>query len=251
MRGLKVKTKHMAKRNQIQDLAYETIRFGHPTIEGLKILDVGAGTGYLTMKLIQIGARVTAMDLCEFDPPITGLESFVVHDLNNPYLPLEDGTFDVVVSTEVIEHLRAPFIVLTEMIRTLKSGGLLVFTTPNYWNLKYRVKYLLSGNLQRPIINDKLKKMGYLKGSAPHIVMMTYPTVKAILTWEGCKNIELQAKSLYNLFGRIQWLPFYMLVRLYSLFSSARRRKKYLLDETNSPMVLLGRQHILVRCQKG
>lgn len=51
----------------------------------------------------------------------------VVGDAHN--LPFEDNTFDVVLCTEVLEHLHTPEKAAAEMIRVLKPGGKLVLTT--------------------------------------------------------------------------------------------------------------------------
>jgi len=43
-----------------------------------------------------------------------------------------DGTFDVVLHLDVMEHLFSPFLALREIERTLKPGGLCLFTAPTY-----------------------------------------------------------------------------------------------------------------------
>ncbi|HWX18421.1 MAG TPA: class I SAM-dependent methyltransferase [Candidatus Binatia bacterium] len=48
-------------------------------------------------------------------------------------LPFPDGSFDTVVSTEVLEHLPDPLRALREMQRTLRPGGHLILSTPLYW----------------------------------------------------------------------------------------------------------------------
>ena len=48
-------------------------------------------------------------------------------------LPLNDKSFDTVVSTEVLEHVAEPLRALREMQRVLKPGGYLILTTPMYW----------------------------------------------------------------------------------------------------------------------
>jgi ubiquinone/menaquinone biosynthesis C-methylase UbiE len=51
----------------------------------------------------------------------------VVGDAHN--LPFEDSKFDIVLCTEVLEHLHTPQLAISEMKRVLKSGGKLILTT--------------------------------------------------------------------------------------------------------------------------
>lgn len=59
-----------------------------------------------------------------------------LHRLNAEYLasaevlPFADGTFDTVLCTEVIEHLKHPALAISEMARVLKPGGHLILTAP-------------------------------------------------------------------------------------------------------------------------
>jgi SAM-dependent methyltransferase len=48
-------------------------------------------------------------------------------------LPLDDESFDTVVSTELLEHVPDPLRALREMHRVLKPGGYLILSTPMYW----------------------------------------------------------------------------------------------------------------------
>ena len=75
----------------------------------------------------------------------------VVGDAHN--LPFEDNKFDVILCTEVLEHLHTPEIAILEMKRVLKRGGILILTTrfifpihdvPNdyFRYTKYGLKYL-------------------------------------------------------------------------------------------------------------
>lgn len=50
-------------------------------------------------------------------------------------LPFSAGTFDVVVCSEVIEHLPEPGRALSEMVRVLKPGGKLILTWPFMYGL--------------------------------------------------------------------------------------------------------------------
>jgi len=54
---------------------------------------------------------------------------------NGTDIPLPDGHFDVVLATEVLEHIFDPGHALLEIRRVLKPGGILFFTMPFFWPL--------------------------------------------------------------------------------------------------------------------
>jgi SAM-dependent methyltransferase len=60
-------------------------------------------------------------------------------------LPYDDASFDVVLLVEVIEHLENHRVALCELARILKSGGVLILTTPNIMRLNSRVHFFFSG----------------------------------------------------------------------------------------------------------
>ncbi|MBT8228697.1 MAG: methyltransferase domain-containing protein, partial [Bacteroidia bacterium] len=85
-------------------------------------------------------------------------------------LPFEEGTFDIVVSSEVIEHVPDPLKAITEMHRVLKPGGILVLTTPNrfwYWSVVMANKFNLrkyqglENWLSQSKINRHFKETGF------------------------------------------------------------------------------------------
>jgi SAM-dependent methyltransferase len=54
-----------------------------------------------------------------------------IGDVTN--LPLQDEELDAIVCTEVLEHCAEPFYAVLEMHRVLKTGGLLLVTSPFFW----------------------------------------------------------------------------------------------------------------------
>jgi len=58
-------------------------------------------------------------------------------------LPFADNSIDILISSEVVEHLPEPLLALQEMQRVLKSGGYAMVTTPNPRNLPEMLGYAL------------------------------------------------------------------------------------------------------------
>ena len=104
------------------------------------VLDVGCGAALVADKLGDLPLDYVGLDYgghhIEFaadklrnGPPLTIKRRFVRGD--GEHLPFRDQLFDVVVMTEVIEHLLRPELAVWEIARVLKPGGVLVLTTNN------------------------------------------------------------------------------------------------------------------------
>jgi SAM-dependent methyltransferase len=96
------------------------------------LLDVGAGSGHLLNAAAHAGWRTHGI---EFGPRQRERLSALGHVLHPPLLQAQniaDGSFDVVVLQEVIEHMRDPDAELREVARILRPGGLLYVTCPNF-----------------------------------------------------------------------------------------------------------------------
>lgn len=111
------------------------------------VVDVGAGKSPYR-KLIRCQKYLAT----DFEPT---LPEVVVADAAD--LPFEDETANLVVMTEVLEHLPEPQKALAEAARILKPGGLLALTTPFLWRLhsepydfyrytEHGLRYLLKSN---------------------------------------------------------------------------------------------------------
>ena len=101
-------------------------------LHGRRVLDAGCGTGRATAALAARGADVVAVDLGERLVARTrrrcACRALVGTVLS---LPFPNASFDVVLSTEVIEHLPDPAAAVKEFARVLTPGGHLVLSTPN------------------------------------------------------------------------------------------------------------------------
>lgn len=111
--------------------------------QGSRLLDIGNAPGYLAQALFKAGYAVTGINLSDdwnATYPDSGyLERFYVKACNIELncLPYADQAFDCIVFTEVLEHIstKHPDELLSEFKRVLKSGGVVLFTTPNVCNL--------------------------------------------------------------------------------------------------------------------
>jgi SAM-dependent methyltransferase len=101
------------------------------------LLDAGCGTGNETVELQRQAPRlrIHGVDLSRSalviaaGRPETGKARFCCSALE--CLPFPDAAFDYISSHEVIEHVEDPAVVLRELHRVLKPGGVCVIATPN------------------------------------------------------------------------------------------------------------------------
>jgi len=96
------------------------------------VLEIGCGTGKISSEIAKKNWKLTVNDISE------KLCKRVANSLDCHYLPgdcsdlsCKSETFDLIISSECIEHTLEPWKVMKEMNRVLKPGGHLILTTPN------------------------------------------------------------------------------------------------------------------------
>jgi SAM-dependent methyltransferase len=98
----------------------------------LTVLDFGCGDGALVTALRAGGWTALGCDFPGVVPDDDGFHAIVP----NPYtLPFEDGTFDLVVSTSVLEHAANKRECFEEIARVLRPGGCAMHLYPPKWYL--------------------------------------------------------------------------------------------------------------------
>ena len=114
---------------------------------GYRILDIGCGSGrhtceaYRFEKITVIGADLNFNDLCEAKNRLAYHDALGEHgggqwivsaaDIKN--LPFQDNFFDLVICSEVLEHIPEDQVAMKEIIRILKPGQTLVVSVPRYF----------------------------------------------------------------------------------------------------------------------
>jgi 2-polyprenyl-6-hydroxyphenyl methylase/3-demethylubiquinone-9 3-methyltransferase len=104
---------------------------------GKKVLDVGCGGGFTCEFMARRGAQVTGIDRSALSIAAAA-EHARQSGLHIRYLagageelPVQDGAFDVVTCVDVLEHVRDFPLVIQEIHRVLRPGGIFLFDTIN------------------------------------------------------------------------------------------------------------------------
>lgn len=93
---------------------------------GMKFLDNGCGRGDFLEAFASLGLETYGTDI------VQGCPKTQLVDLNYGELPFSEGTFDVVFSKSVIEHIEKQEHYMREMKRVLKENGLLIILVPDW-----------------------------------------------------------------------------------------------------------------------
>lgn len=149
---------------------------------GERALDLGCGQGDFTAELVAAGAEAVGVDVAQAamerarrsHPDL----DFRLTPIGGP-LPFDDGAFDLVWASEVIEHVADTARCLSEVRRVLAPGGRLLLTTPNH----ARAVILLRG-LER-----------YSEPLGDHLHLYTRHSLRATLTDFGFDRVEIRAAA--------------------------------------------------------
>lgn len=151
------------------------------------VLEIGAGD--YSFSYVDI-VPSSSWRMVDFAPPCD-----VQCDLNSEQVALDfpSKSFDLVICTEVFEHLLWPHKLLAEIRRVLVDGGILIASVPNIVSLSYRMAWLLgripscaaSGNLPRALGGGTVytKVDGGTIGG--HVIDFTAGRLKALLEYSG------------------------------------------------------------------
>lgn len=166
-------------------------------------LDVGCGDGgssgvYLQAKAHSyVGVDVSrqAVELAAS----RGLDARVIEDASS--LPFPDGSFDVVVCLEVLEHMFEPQLAVHEAVRVLKPGGRFIATVPNAAHWRDRLDML--AGVWQPGGDDRGRSEPW---RSPHIRFFRPATLKRMLEGAGFAEVQVWGRPT-PMFARVPKVP--------------------------------------------
>jgi 2-polyprenyl-3-methyl-5-hydroxy-6-metoxy-1,4-benzoquinol methylase len=111
------------------------------------VLDYGAGKGELLQKLDQEGrfTKLSGIDLFERPTALPKSIDWHSQDLNED-IHIETDQYDVIICSEVIEHLENPRQVFRNIHRLLRHQGTLILTMPNQESVRSFAGLLIGGH---------------------------------------------------------------------------------------------------------
>jgi 2-polyprenyl-3-methyl-5-hydroxy-6-metoxy-1,4-benzoquinol methylase len=115
--------------------------------DAASVLDIGCGAGD-NARLIRTGnpdAKIVGITLSSEEAELARPYMVAVHvvDLNNSDLSfLENRTFDAILLSHVLEHLKDPVEVLRQTLPYLKVGGQMLIAVPNILEYRYRLRFM-------------------------------------------------------------------------------------------------------------
>lgn len=148
-----------------------------------RVLENGCGVGMYVEQLGRYGGDVTGIEY-DFERAAQAcLRSDSIVNAAGEALPFPDGSFDAVLSHEVLEHVRDDRAAAAEIVRVLRPGGRLALFVPNrgypfethgiFWRGRYHF-----GNI--PLVN--YLPSGWRNRLAPHVRVYTAASLSRLFS---------------------------------------------------------------------
>ena len=169
---------------------------------GEKALDIGCYTGYMTVMIGEKYKKVIGIDMLPHNIDIArelfarpNIE-YLVMDASDIAANFEGETFDCIVLAEVLEHITCPHLLIQNCYGLLKTGGIIIVSTPNAFSLKAFADYFTVRNLTRAIKRLENSEMG-VGTQVDHIFNWDAFTLARLFIMSGFKIRELDFAGAY------------------------------------------------------
>lgn len=154
------------------------------------ILDVGCGVGDVSKGFCKTN-EVHGIDISIKNLRIAEQRDIITKKCNiEDKFPYKSDIFDIVICSEVIEHLFDPENTIRESYRVLKKGGMVLLSTPNFYSFINRIK-ILSGRHRGIELPDYAARQ--------HIRFYSQTGLKELLCNAGFKIIKQEGIGFHPL----------------------------------------------------
>ncbi len=151
-------------------------------LKNCDVLDVGTSSGYIQRLLAKHTKSLTSVDIIDERQVKEGYKFIKVSSTN---LPFKDGSFDVAISSHVVEHVPGQKKHIKELARVLKGGGVAYLATPSKYAVvepHYKLPFL--SWLPRPLATIYLDSFKRIKWNI-------YPVSRAYLKHLVTNDFEI------------------------------------------------------------
>jgi SAM-dependent methyltransferase len=158
------------------------------------MLDAGFGSGVYSFTLAEKLNSISAVDVekkkIEYAKTVNYFKNITFQQMDLTSLTFEDSTFDFIICSEVLEHIKNHSVAFSELARVLKKGGTMLITVP-YDSKKNRHEYTKWGH-ERP---------GYTENDMQELCLANGLTLEKSEGWSSSsaeKAFELNYRMAQN-----------------------------------------------------
>ena len=228
-----------------------------------KLLEAGCGDGLISMLSALKGADVVSLDLSEKSLRMFKgrakdsdlLINLILSDIN--VLPFPEENFDIIICSEVLEHLENYENTLNELYRVLKPQGRAIFSVPNAFYCLTITQYGKESGFLRTQGNVSKGSIFFLIKKGPKLLLNAIKRGFINLTWQGLPHKHYTPKRIVTILKKAKfrnfkvsaslWLPFIPFQRLNFLKELFLSLNKIL--SNSFPFKYLGANFIIL-CKK-
>jgi SAM-dependent methyltransferase len=180
------------------------------------IVDLGAGSGTDLDIAASVCPSARRFAVETYPPNVKILQQHhevISLNLERDPLPFADESIDVVMSNQVLEHVKEIFWILHQVSRVLHVGGHMIIGVPNLASFHNRL-LLLFGKQPTPLQNHSAHVRGYTKHDIMRMLQMIFPDGYGLEDFKGSNFYPLPpvaAKPLAKLLPNSAWGIFFLL----------------------------------------
>ncbi len=167
--------------------------------DAVSALDIGSGIGTYTSELLQNSQKVTCVDndsaLLEYIADKFGSNpKLKLINADGTNLPFPENSFDLILCTEMLEHIPSPIALLREVARVQKPEGIFILSTPQKFSLPELTARIFFSPLLcwlvKIVIRESVSDCG-------HVSLQTASSLKTMLRQCGFRILSARYTGVF------------------------------------------------------